>query len=94
MAARKIAVIVGSLRKESFNRKLCKTLMLLAPPTLEMEFVEIGPGSSPVASWKPSWKRFATFASIPIRPRTCILLRLSRVVLRVGSSWPPKPETS
>jgi chromate reductase, NAD(P)H dehydrogenase (quinone) len=42
MATRKIAVIVGSLRKESFNRKVAKTLMLLAPPTLEMEFLEIG----------------------------------------------------
>ncbi|MGZ8291369.1 MAG: NADPH-dependent FMN reductase [Telluria sp.] len=41
MATRKIAVIVGSLRKESFNRKVAKTLMLLAPPTLEMEIVEI-----------------------------------------------------
>ncbi len=42
MASRKIAVIVGSLRKESFNRKVAKTLMLLAPSTLEMEIVEIG----------------------------------------------------
>lgn len=42
MATRKIAVIVGSLRKDSFNRKVAKTLMLLAPPTLEMEIVEIG----------------------------------------------------
>jgi chromate reductase len=42
MATRKIAVIVGSLRKESFNRKVAKTLMLLAPPQLEMEIVEIG----------------------------------------------------
>jgi chromate reductase len=42
MASRKVAVIVGSLRKESFNRKVAKTLMLLAPPTLEMEIVEIG----------------------------------------------------
>lgn len=42
MATRKIAVIVGSLRKESFSRKVAKTLMLLAPPTLEMEIVEIG----------------------------------------------------
>jgi chromate reductase len=42
MASRKIAVIVGSLRKESFNRKVAKTLMLLAPPQLEMEIVEIG----------------------------------------------------
>lgn len=42
MATRKIAVIVGSLRKESFNRKVARTLMLLAPATLEMEIVEIG----------------------------------------------------
>ena len=42
MASRKVAVIVGSLRKESFTRKVAKTLMLLAPPTLEMEIVEIG----------------------------------------------------
>jgi chromate reductase len=42
MATRKIAVLVGSLRKESFTRRVAKTLMLLAPPTLEMEIVEIG----------------------------------------------------
>jgi chromate reductase len=42
MASRKIAVIVGSLRKESFNRKVARTLMLLAGPELDMEIVEIG----------------------------------------------------
>ena len=42
MASRKIAVIVGSLRKESFTRKVAKTLIELAPATLEMEIVEIG----------------------------------------------------
>jgi len=42
MATRKIAVLVGSLRKESFTRKLAKQLMLLAPPTLELDIVEIG----------------------------------------------------
>jgi chromate reductase len=42
MATRKIAVLVGSLRKDSYTRKVAKTLMLLAPPTLEMEIVEIG----------------------------------------------------
>ena len=42
MATRKIAVIVGSLRKESFTRKVAKSMMLLAPPTLDMEIVEIG----------------------------------------------------
>jgi chromate reductase, NAD(P)H dehydrogenase (quinone) len=42
MASRKIAVIVGSLRKESFNRKVAKTLMLLAGSKLDMEIIEIG----------------------------------------------------
>lgn len=41
MATRKIAVLVGSLRKESFTRKVAKSLMLLAPPTLDMEIVDI-----------------------------------------------------
>jgi chromate reductase len=41
MATRKIAVLVGSLRKESFTRKLAKSLMLVAPPTLELEIVDI-----------------------------------------------------
>ncbi len=39
---KKIAVIVGSLRKESWNRKLAKALMKLAPSSLNMEIVEIG----------------------------------------------------
>ena len=42
MATRKIAVIVGSLRKDSFTRKVARSLMELAPPELQMEFVEIG----------------------------------------------------
>ncbi|MEO7497803.1 MAG: NAD(P)H-dependent oxidoreductase [Massilia sp.] len=42
MATRKIGVIVGSLRKDSFTRKVAKTIMLLAPPTVDMEIVEIG----------------------------------------------------
>lgn len=39
---KKIAVLVGSLRKESFNRKIAKTLIQLAPASLEMEIIEIG----------------------------------------------------
>ncbi|PWF48300.1 NADPH-dependent FMN reductase [Massilia glaciei] len=42
MATRKIAVLVGSLRKESFTRKVAKALVLLAPSTLELEIIEIG----------------------------------------------------
>lgn len=41
MATRKIAVIVGSLRKDSFTRKIARSLMDLAPSSLQMEFVEI-----------------------------------------------------
>ena len=41
-AVRDIAVFVGSLRKESFNRKLAKALAELAPTSLKLEIVEIG----------------------------------------------------
>ena len=37
-----IAVIVGSLRKESLNRKMAQAVAKLAPPLLEMNLVEIG----------------------------------------------------
>lgn len=39
---KKIAVIVGSLRKESWSRKLALALMKLAPSSLKMEIIEIG----------------------------------------------------
>src|SRR5689334_21079363 len=39
---RDVAVFVGSLRKESFNRKLANALAELAPPVLALEIVEIG----------------------------------------------------
>lgn len=42
MATRKIAVIVGSLRKDSWNRKVARSLVLMAPSSLEMEILEIG----------------------------------------------------
>jgi chromate reductase, NAD(P)H dehydrogenase (quinone) len=38
----KIAVLVGSLRKESFNRKAAHALMALAPDSLALEIVELG----------------------------------------------------
>jgi hypothetical protein len=41
VVARKIAVVVGSVRKESINRKLAKALIKLAPKNLECEFVRI-----------------------------------------------------
>jgi chromate reductase len=39
---RKIAVIVGSLRKDSLNRKAAEALAALAPAGVELEIVEIG----------------------------------------------------
>lgn len=40
--SKRIAVIVGSLRKDSFNRKVAKALVDMAPASLQFEFVEIG----------------------------------------------------
>jgi chromate reductase, NAD(P)H dehydrogenase (quinone) len=39
---RNIAVFVGSLRKESLNRKLANAMIALAPDSLKLEIVEIG----------------------------------------------------
>ena len=58
--AKDIAVIVGSLRKESFNRKMANALRDLAPAALKLEIVEIGQlplynqdlDADPPAAWK------------------------------------------
>jgi chromate reductase len=42
MATRDVAVLVGSLRKGSFNRKLARALPALAPAGLALDIVEIG----------------------------------------------------
>ena len=39
---KKIAVIVGSLRKESFNRKMAHEIISLAPSSLKLQIIEIG----------------------------------------------------
>jgi chromate reductase len=41
MPPKKIAVIIGSLRKESLNRKFAHEVIALAPPSLSLEIVEI-----------------------------------------------------
>lgn len=38
---RDVAIFVGSLRKESFNRKLANAIIAMAPPSLKFEIVEI-----------------------------------------------------
>ena len=42
MAPKKIAVLVGSLRKESLNRKMAASLIKVSPDSLKLEIVEIG----------------------------------------------------
>ena len=42
MTTRHVAVLVGSLRKESLNRKVALALAGLAAPALRLEIVEIG----------------------------------------------------
>ena len=57
---RNVAVIVGSLRKDSLNRKMARAAMALAPAALAPEVVEIGAlphynmdldGEAPPAEW-------------------------------------------
>ncbi len=42
MKTKKIGIIVGSLRKDSVNRKIAKALIALAPESLQLEIIEIG----------------------------------------------------
>ena len=42
MAQYQIAVVVGSLRKDSFNRQLANALVKLAPPEFTFKFLDIG----------------------------------------------------
>lgn len=38
----KVSILVGSLRKDSYNRKLAEAIIKMAPATLSLEIVEIG----------------------------------------------------
>lgn len=42
MTGRKVAIVVGSLRRDSLNRKLAHELVRLAPAGLDFAFAEIG----------------------------------------------------
>lgn len=56
---RNVGVFVGSLRKESYTRKVANALVKLAPPSLKLEIIEIGQlslynqdlESTPPAEW-------------------------------------------
>jgi len=72
--ARKIAVLVGSLRKESFNRKMANALTALTPERLHLEVVEIGglplynqdydDEGKPLAEWTEFRKRLKGFEGV------------------------------
>ncbi|MBS0277716.1 MAG: NAD(P)H-dependent oxidoreductase [Proteobacteria bacterium] len=68
-----VAVIVGSLRKESFSRKIANALVPLAKPALDLKLVEIGdlPLYSEDTEPNPpeSWKRFRD----AVRPADAVL---------------------
>lgn len=72
MKQKNIAVIIGSLRKESFNRKMANNLIKLAPNTLKLEIVEIGDlqlynedvERNPPQSWIEFRKRMTRFDGV------------------------------
>lgn len=67
-----IAVIVGSLRKESFNRKMALNLLELAPQHLRLELLEIGSlpmynedlDKDPPAAWVDFRKKLKGFDGV------------------------------
>ena len=74
MSVKKIAVIVGSLRKESFNRKIANALIELAPQDLSAEIVQIGQlphynqddddQGRPLQEWTAFRQRMGTFDAV------------------------------
>lgn len=72
MSSKKIALIVGSLRKDSFNRKVANTLIKLAPASLNLEILEIGELSlynedldkNPPAPWTNFRNKLKTFDGV------------------------------
>jgi chromate reductase, NAD(P)H dehydrogenase (quinone) len=67
--ARKITVLIGSLRRESYNRKMAKALIAAAPESLNLEIVEISVlpfynedlEADPPASWTEFRDRIREF---------------------------------
>jgi chromate reductase len=63
-STKNVAVFVGSLRKDSFNRKIANALAGLAPPALKLEIVEIGQlplynqDDDVVGKVPPAWQAF------------------------------------
>jgi chromate reductase len=72
MKSYKIAVLVGSLRKESYNLKMTKALIELAPASLTLQIVNIGElalynedlEATPPAQWKTFREQVKTFEGV------------------------------
>ncbi len=72
MSQKKIAVLVGSLRKESYNRKMAKALMKHSPDSLSLEIIEIGGlpfynqdlDDDPLAAWTEFRERLKKFDGV------------------------------
>lgn len=74
MTTKKIGVLVGSLRKESYNKKLARELMKLVPASYQAEAIEIGElaiynqdlddEGHPPAAWTAFRERVKTFDAI------------------------------
>ncbi|MDR7052447.1 chromate reductase [Duganella sp. 3397] len=75
MPAKKIAVIIGSLRKDSINRKFAHEVIALAPESLNLEIVEIGElaiynqdleenGAVPPQAWTQFRERMQEFEGV------------------------------
>jgi chromate reductase, NAD(P)H dehydrogenase (quinone) len=71
---KQVAVIVGSLRAASWNRKTAEALIALAPDSLKLEIVEIGQlplynqdlddNGSPPAAWTSFRRRVKAFDAV------------------------------
>ena len=67
MSQKKIGILIGSLRKDSLNRKMAKAMAAMAPPSLRFEILEIGQlpffdqdlEETPPAAWSEFRKRVA-----------------------------------
>jgi len=68
-----VAVLVGSLRRESFNLKLAKAMQKIAPQNLKLEIVEIRDlalyNEDSEASVPPAWTAFRD----AVRPKDAVL---------------------
>ncbi len=70
--SKKIAVIVGSLRRDSFSRKTARALIELAPESLALEILEIGAlplynqdlEEAPPAAWGEFRRALRTFDGV------------------------------